>query len=41
MAFSLDYNTLNDILKPGLPYVVDYEFSVLEHLLPKPLETPC
>lgn len=38
MAFSLDYNTLNDIPKPDLPYVVDYEFSVVEHLPPEPLE---
>lgn len=36
MPFSLDFNTLNDIPKPSLPYVEDYEFFVTEYFPPKP-----
>ncbi|PWY64966.1 hypothetical protein BO94DRAFT_504973 [Aspergillus sclerotioniger CBS 115572] len=36
MALSLDYNTLNDIPKPDLPYTKGYEFSVIEHFPPEP-----
>ncbi|PYI05941.1 hypothetical protein BO78DRAFT_139100 [Aspergillus sclerotiicarbonarius CBS 121057] len=39
MALSSDYNTFNDIPKPGLPYVEGYEFSVIEHFPPEPLIT--
>ncbi|KAE8311012.1 hypothetical protein BDV41DRAFT_543319 [Aspergillus transmontanensis] len=36
MSFSLDYNTLNGIPKPELPYVEGYEFSVIEYFPPEP-----
>ncbi|RAK97310.1 uncharacterized protein BO80DRAFT_482329 [Aspergillus ibericus CBS 121593] len=36
MAFSLEYNTFNGILKPDLPYIKGYEFSATEHFPPEP-----
>ncbi|GAB1198166.1 hypothetical protein APSETT444_007474 [Aspergillus pseudonomiae] len=36
MSFSLDFNTLNGISKPDLPYVEGYEFSVIEYFPPEP-----
>ncbi|PYH96027.1 hypothetical protein BO71DRAFT_397535 [Aspergillus ellipticus CBS 707.79] len=40
MSFSLDYNTLNNIPKPELPYVEGYEFSVIEYFPPEPQNKP-
>lgn len=36
MTLSLDYNTLNDIPKPDLPYVNGFEFSAIEYFPPEP-----
>ncbi|KAE8163869.1 hypothetical protein BDV40DRAFT_287402 [Aspergillus tamarii] len=36
MTLSLDFNTLNDISKPNLPYVGGFEFSVVEFFPPEP-----
>ena len=36
MTSSLDYNTLNDIPKPDLPYVDGFELSVIAYFPPEP-----